>query len=306
MKNIYTDLALETAEQFENEEIEGVSLVLEEIDEIKITSVKIENEKGEKAMQKPIGDYITIESPEFAEHIIETHEKAAEILAKKLSELIEPFGDKSDTLVIGLGNRFVTPDALGPKTISKLLITRHIMEILPKELEGKASKVSGISPGVLGLTGIETLEIVRGITQNTKPSLIIAIDALAARNISRINTTIQLSNTGITPGAGVGSKRAGINQKELGIPVIAIGVPTVVSAPTMVADAMALFFKEIGETVDTSEIIKDTISPALGAMFVSPKEISYIINFHSNIIANAINMALHKGITREDINRFMY
>ena len=229
MENIYTDLALEMAEQLQSSEtpnLEGVEIESEEQDEILVHTVRVLSDAGAASIGKPCGNYITIESPEMKINSITVHEKIIEILTEKLALLAK--GAKGTVLVIGLGNRNVTPDSLGPLVISKVLVTRHIMEGLPVELEGGLRSLCALAPGVMGLTGIETVEIVKGLVNRVKPGLIIAIDALAARKISRINQTIQLTDTGISPGAGIGNKRLPLNEESLGVPVIAIGVPTVI------------------------------------------------------------------------------
>jgi len=309
--------------------IDGVEIDVEDRADmdITITSVRITNAAGEAAMGKPVGNYVTIESPEIKENNVTAHEEIIGILTDKLAGLTKDAKSGGGaTLVVGLGNRNVTPDALGPKVVSKVLVTRHIMENLPKELTGSLQPLCALAPGVMGATGIETCEVVRGLVEHVKPALIIAIDALAARKISRINQTIQLTVTGISPGAGVGNVRKALNQQSLGVPVIAIGVPTVTDAATFVNDTMDLFLSEMSENApesvkdganffrmlqkledgDKYAIIRNTIEPYVGNMFVTPKEIGEVVGWLANMIANSINMATHEGIDMEDINRFMY
>jgi len=332
VQNIYTDLALEMAEQLQDGTdggIDGVEIDVEDNadDNIVVTTVRITNESGAEAMGKPIGNYITIESPEIQVNNDTAHDEIIGILTGKLAELTKTAKESGGaTLVIGLGNRNVTPDALGPKVVSKVLVTRHIMDNLPQELIGGLRPLCALAPGVMGTTGIETAEVVRGLVDHVKPALIIAIDALAARQIGRINQTIQLTDTGISPGAGIGNTRMALNQQNLGVPVIAIGVPTVVDAATFVNDTMDLFLQEMSENApenlkdgasffrmlqqledrDKYAIIRNTLDPLVGNMFVTPKEIGEVVAWLSNMIANSINMATHEGIDIEDINRFMY
>ena len=334
-QNIYTDLALEMAEQLQggaNSDKGGIDGVEVDVDDdaaldIVVTTVRITNDAGAAAMGKPVGSYITIESPEIKENNITVHEEIIGILTNKLAELTKDTkGSNGTTLVIGLGNRNVTPDALGPKVVSKVLVTRHIMDNLPRELVGNLRPLCALAPGVMGNTGIETAEVVRGLVDHVKPALIIAIDALAARKINRINQTIQLSDTGISPGAGIGNTRMALNQQTLGVPVVAIGVPTVVDAATFVNDSMDLFLSAMTENTpdslrdgadffqmlqklevdDKYTIIRNTLDPLVGNMFVTPKEIGEVVAWLSNMIANSINMATHEGIDMDDINRFMY
>lgn len=330
--SIYTDLALELHEMAtddenknddENCEIEGVKLVVKESpkEDIKVTWVEVLNEQGAEEIGKPIGNYITVESEAMRENDVETHEEIIKVVAENLSKLCKLDKDSS-ILIIGLGNWNVTPDALGPKVISKALVTRHISESLPNDLSGMVRRVSAVSPGVMGITGIETSEIVKGIVERIKPDLVIAIDALASRSINRINATIQMADTGVAPGGGMGNKRMVINEETMGVPVIAIGVPTVVDAATLINDTMDSMLEDMISYTDKGTdfyemlknlgadnrypIIKDVLNPYAGNMFVTPKEVDAVVERLSNIIANSINISMHPGITKEDINRYMY
>ena len=206
-----------------------------------------------------------------------------------------------------LGNIYVTPDSLGPKVVQDIDITRHIMEYVPDAIDKNARPVSAISPGVLGTTGIETLEILKGIVDNIKPKLIIIIDALASRSMERISSSVQLADTGIVPGAGVGNKRKEITKDTLGVPVIAIGIPTVVEAATIAADSLDMFIKKLQEEAksneylnkiqeeDKYEMIKEVLTPSDYNFIVTPKEIDELIENMSSIVARGINFAVQKG-----------
>ena len=228
MYNFRTDLALERRDIFRKnnnlEEIDGIEIENKEIDEnLKVTKVNITNQNGEQAIGKPIGSYITIDIKKLRLAEEEEIQKSAEILAEELKEIINKhIAPKDDRLVVGLGNMYVTPDSLGPKVVNDIDVTRHIIKYLPQYIDENSRPVSAISPGVLGTTGIETLEILEGVVKEINPKLLIVIDALASRSIERISSTIQLSDTGIVPGAGVGNTRKEISQNTLGIPVIAI------------------------------------------------------------------------------------
>jgi spore protease len=228
MYNFRTDLALERRDIFKKnnklEEIDGIETEEKEIDEnLKVEKVKIINENGEKAIGKPIGTYVTIDIKNLRLAEEAEIQKSAETLSTELKEIINKhINFKDDILVVGLGNIYVTPDSLGPKVIKTIDITRHIIKYLPQYIDENSRPVSAISPGVLGTTGIETLEILEGIVNEIKPKMLIVIDALASRSIERISSTIQISDTGIVPGAGVGNKRKEISKNTLGIPVIAI------------------------------------------------------------------------------------
>ena len=235
MYNFRTDLASERRDIYQkanklSDEIDGIESTKEEVNEnIKVERVKIKNENGEKAIGKPIGNYITIDVKKLKIAQEEEIAKAAETLSNELRKIIDLHIDKKgEMLVVGLGNIYVTPDSLGPKVINEIDVTRHLINYLPQYVEEGTRMVSAISPGVLGTTGIETVEILKGIVDNIKPKLVVVIDALASRSIERISSTVQISDTGIVPGAGVGNTRSEISQKTLGIPVIAIGIPTVV------------------------------------------------------------------------------
>lgn len=324
--NPRTDLAIEAREfaqqQKQNtEELDGVKVEIKNTDIYQITHVKILNETGSQTMGKPIGNYITIESELLKQNDITSHEQIMKTAAEHIAGLSK-LSQKSTILVVGLGNWNITPDALGPKVIDKILVTRHLDGVLPEEIQKSVRSVAAISPGVMGITGIETVEIIQGVVEKLKPDLVIAIDALAARKFSRINSTIQMSDTGVAPGAGVGNKRMTLNEQTLGIPVIALGVPTVVDAATLINDTMDRMLEEmIAQTeqgsafyemlhnMDTDEkyrLIVDILNPYVGNMFVTPKEVDAVVERLANIIANAINIAIQPGITMEDINRFTY
>lgn len=322
--SVRTDLAIEArelaAQSSEADELEGVEVSTEETEAYHLTHVRIVSEAGSELMGKPMGNYITIESAQLKENDTECHETLIALLSEQLRSLVSLKKDDC-ILVAGLGNWNITPDALGPKVVSKLLVTRHLQGTLPEEIENTVRPVAAVSPGVMGITGIETGEIIKGIVDKLQPSLLIAIDALAARRSNRINAAIQMSDTGISPGAGVGNKRKLLNKETLGIPVIAIGVPTVVDAATLVNDTMDRILDEMiaqtpqgsafYETLRTLEqeekyhMIADILDPYAGNLFVTPKEVDAVIDRLSNIIANGINIALHPGITMEDINKYI-
>ena len=323
-RNIRTDLALENKEHISErgDELTGVEVTTEEDENlgITVTWVKITDETGAASMGKPIGNYITIESAAMKENDTEAHEEIVKILARKLGKLhnLQP---NAVILVIGLGNWQVTPDALGPKVCEKILVTRHLGDDTPLDLQGRVRAVSALSPGVMGLTGIETAEIVKGVAEKVQPDLIIAIDALAARRTSRINATIQMSDAGINPGSGLGNKRAAINCGTMGVPVIAVGVPTVVDAATLVNDTMERMLDEMAESApdegafydmlrglqetERYGLIKEILDPYEGNMFVTPKDVDAVIGRLASIIASGFNIALHPGITQEDVNRYL-
>ena len=295
MYNFRTDLALERRDIYQKvnklNQIDGIESTEEEINEnIKVSRVKITNQNGEQAIGKPIGNYITIDVKKLKIAEEEDIQKASETLTNELKKIIDMHTDKQgDILVVGLGNIYVTPDALGPKVINEIDVTRHIIKYLPQYIEEGTRPVSAISPGVLGTTGIETVEILKGIVENIKPKLLIVIDALASRSIERISSTIQLSDTGIVPGAGVGNTRQEISQASLGIPVIAIGIPTVVELATLVSDGIDIFIGRLQEKAESNEYlnklqqndkyeeVKEALNVGEYNMIVTPKEIDDLI-----------------------------
>lgn len=310
--SIRTDLALEQKERFESDNVEVQGVVLtEEYDEereIRITTVKIETENGAKVMGKPVGTYITMEAPNMAVPDEDYHREISREIASFIEKMLPvKKGKDYNALVVGLGNRQVTPDALGPFVADNLNVTRHIIREYGKYAMGEehAKSVSAIVPGVMGQTGMETVEIIRGVVAETKPDFVIAIDALAARNTRRLNRTIQIADTGINPGSGVGNHRNGITKDTVGIPVIAIGVPTVVDAATIAGDTMENLIKalESSETLkgvgvvlqgynaaEKYELVKELIAPHLNGMFVTPKDIDDTVKRISYTISEGLNI----------------
>ena len=314
--NIRTDLALEEKERFESDQVEVQGVVLEEEydkeREIRVTTVRIETENGAKTMGKPVGTYLTIEAPNLSSPDEGIHREVSEELAKYLIEVMKKIIPESEqdkeVLVIGLGNRQATPDALGPYVADNLNVTRHIVKEYGKyaALEEMNCVVSAIVPGVMAQTGMETAEIIKGVVRETKPDLLIVIDALAARNSSRLNRTIQIADTGINPGSGVGNYRNAITKETIGVPVIAIGVPTVVDAVTIVSDTMEnlLSALETSESLkgvglvlggyseaEKYELIKELIAPNLNSMFMTPKDIDETVKRLSYTISEGLNLA---------------
>ena len=294
-RRIRTDLALETTERFaeENAEIRGVE-VHEEYDEekdVRTTVVKIVTENGAKSMGRPQGTYITIEAPELSTPDEDYHREISEEISTHLRKLKEIKKEKS-VLVVGLGNAAITADALGPQVVDNLLMTRHIIK--EYGLRGikheKMHRISGIAHGVMAQTGMETAEIVQGIVSETKPDVVVAIDALAARSVRRLSRTIQITDTGIHPGSGVGNHRNGLTEENLQVKVIGIGVPTVVDAATIVHDSMAHLLDTLEET-EQKEFLDEMIAPNLYSMFVTPKDVDETIKYLSFTISEGLNIA---------------
>lgn len=300
MNNRRTDLALEVRESFEDDDVEIQGVVLEkdydEENEIQVTRVIIKDEQGAKAMQKPIGTYITIEAPKLSGSDESYHEPVMKEISKYMKQLTKGMENKH-VLIAGLGNRELTADALGPQVVDNLFVTRHLMKEFGEEFSKRNHMecMSAIAPGVMGQTGMESSEILRGVIKETKPDLLIVIDALAARSVHRLNTTIQITDTGISPGAGVGNNRNALNKESLGIDVIALGVPTVVDAATIVNDTMeeALSKKGFSEE-EIYQFLEEMNDKQMRNMFVTPKNIDDAIGRISYTISEALNKCFYE------------
>lgn len=326
--SIRTDLALEEKERFEEENVEVQGVVLEEEydeeREIRTTTVKIKTENGAKTMGKPVGTYITMEAPNLAVPDEGYHREVSVKIAECVEKLLKGKWKKRSKdedisiLMVGLGNREVTPDALGPYVADNLNITRHIVREYGKYAMGEdeVTLVSALVPGVMAQTGMETAEIVRGVVAETKPDVILVVDALAARNSKRLNRTIQIADTGISPGSGVGNHRNAITEDSIGIPVIAIGVPTVVDAATIVNDAMENLMKEMEHSealkgvgvvlqgyhaAEKYELVRQLISPHLNGMFVTPKDIDDTVKRISFTISEGLNLLFSRNEERGEM-----
>ena len=323
MINVRTDLAIEAKEDYSKAhegEIDGVIVDEDVIDDTKVTKVTIKNENGAKVLGKPVGNYITIDIPDYTVYDGEIMENVSEVIGKTMKALINMTQDKT-ALVVGLGNWKVTPDALGPKVVEKIMVTRHLKDVMPEAIDDSIIPVCAISPGVLGITGIETGDVIKALVEKIKPDLVVCVDALASRRIDRVNRTIQISDTGISPGAGVGNHRMKINEETLGIKVVAVGVPTVVDAATIANDSIDLVMDEfinksekgsdfynMIKSIDKNEkeiLIKELLNPHVGDLMVTPKEVDLVIDSLSKIIANGINISLQPNLDMDDINKFM-
>ncbi|MBR3255215.1 MAG: GPR endopeptidase [Clostridia bacterium] len=311
MYNFRTDLANERrdiykkANKIENQ-IDGIESEEQVVDDnLKIERVYVTNENGEKAVGKPKGTYVTIDIKNLKIARDEEIQKASDVLTSELGKIIENhITRKDEILIVGLGNIYVTPDSLGPKVINEIDITRHIIKYMPEVLDENTRNVCGIAPGVLGTTGMETLEIVKGIVENVKPKLVIVIDSLASRSIERISSSLQISDTGIVPGAGVGNARAELSINTLGIPVIALGIPTVVELATLVSDGIDIFINRLQDKAQSNEYlnklqqedkyeeVKDALNVGEYNMIVTPKEIDDLIENMKDIVARGINQTI--------------
>ena len=292
-----TDLAIEVKESFPKDHVEipGVSLQenYDKLKKIKVTSVRIMNHIGARQMKKPIGTYTTID---FEERFIFEQKDYMDAVGKRLQKelaAILPHKIKKDATILVTGNRFATPDALGPYVLEQIEVNRHLsVQYVGMELQ-KGMKICGMIPGVLGQTGMESSEILKGVIENVHPDCMLVIDSLATRSIKRLCTTIQLTDTGISPGAGIGNNRSEINQNTMNIPVIAIGVPTVVEAGTIVYDTLEAALQKEGYSTKEIALFFDRIHDKMGdSFFVTPKDIDEKIKTVGDMIANSINACL--------------
>lgn len=289
-----TDLALEVKESFPNDQVEinGVRLTetyQKEID-LKISTVCIQTASGAAAMKKPMGSYITLESPTLLEGQTEKQIALTKEIAKTLQHLIQPT-KKDRILIVGLGNRNITPDAIGPFVIDQLYITRHLIREFGSDFQTKyqLANISAIAPGVMAQTGMECSELLKGIISETNPSLVIAIDALAARSVHRLATTIQITDTGICPGSGIGNHRTSLDRKTLGIPVFAIGIPTVIESSTIIGDAITQFCDKQGfQTEQIQGFCQELCQSISKPMFVTPKDIDDSVRAVCTILSDAL------------------
>lgn len=303
-----TDLALERRDIYRKannleDEIPGIKYNVENIGKTKITRVEITSKEGEEALNKKIGNYITIDVNKINNLLEEENQKIVELLSNEIEKIVDKhIGKSEDILVVGLGNLYSTPDSLGSKVVKKIEITRHIKKYMPQYIDKNARAISAVAPGVLGMTGIETWEFLKGIVDNVKPKLILAIDSLCSRSVNRISKSIQLSDTGIVPGGGVGNARIELTKESLGIPVIALGIPTCVDVAIITEDGINLWIDKLEEkeNIDTKileennnyESIKEALLPSDLNFIVTPKEIDELIENMTEIVSAGINNAI--------------
>lgn len=292
-----TDLALEAREAVADKVPKGVAFDEQKQGDVTITKIEVQTEEGAKAIGKPVGKYITVEVPPFSESTDDVDSRLT-ILADQISAMLP---EKGLVLVAGLGNSNITPDALGPKTASKVLATRHIAgEFARSAGLDHLRPVAVIAPGVLGQTGVETSELITSIANKIEPAAIIVVDALASRSTDRLGCTIQICDSGISPGSGVGNRRAEISLHSIGVPVIAVGVPTVVDAITLASDLMESSDQGISAAA-REKMLKEKAEPRGSVMMVTPREIDLLIDHAAFLVALAINKALQPGIAVEDM-----
>ncbi|WP_040197720.1 GPR endopeptidase [Candidatus Soleaferrea massiliensis] len=290
--NFRTDLAIEIKENIAPNLPDGVKFEEYQKEHVTISRIEITNQEAAKVMEKPIGHYVTVTVPPFST-TTQSSDSEMEVVAQEIQNLLP---EKGLVLVVGLGNYNITPDALGPKTISQILATRHVTEDINAGANfGFLRPVAAISPGVLGQTGIEVAEITASIVRDIKPAAVIIIDSLASMSLSRLGCTIQISNTGISPGSGVFNKRKELSRETLGVPVLSLGIPTVVDATTLVCELLS------GSMKDNIEEIKRNVEPRGEKMMITPREIDLLVERAAKVLSFSINKALQPGVSNEDL-----
>lgn len=296
---VRTDLALEARESISETESELRGVRVEEYyreeEDVRVTKVMVDTKNAAKIMGKPVGTYVTMEAPAMVEPDEEYHREISDCLAEELLNMLPGREEEQSVLVVGLGNREVTADALGPQVVDNLFITRHIVREYGKAAYNcdKMNLISALEPGVMAKTGMETAEIVKGVVSATSPDVVIVIDALAARSTKRLNRTIQITNTGIQPGSGVGNHRNALTEESLGVPVIAIGIPTVVDAATIVWDALEKMMEEEQEGDEVNYMSRQHLNyPELNNMYMTGKDIDAVVKRVSYTVSEGINQAL--------------
>lgn len=323
---IRTDLAVEAREMAgpSDRPIPGVWQETENDHGIRVTRMHIQTPEGAKAIGKMEGHYVTFDVPELRRGDTDLQDRVATKFAKEFEAFLGRLGigPTASVFVVGLGNWNVTPDALGPIVVENIMVTRQFFELMPDQVSQGYRAVSAVAPGVLGTTGIESSDIVHGIVQQAKPDLVIAIDALAARSLERVNTTIQIADTGIHPGSGIGNKRKGLTQEVLGVPVVAIGVPTVLYASTIVNNTMDMVFEHLKKHTQNTDalfglfgsmeeqerlgLVKEVLDPLGHNLLVTPKEIDKFIEDIGNVIASGLNAALHEAVNTDNVAAYTH
>lgn len=305
MAILRTDLAEESFRSLGRDQYPGVAVNHWEAMGVTVTEVIVQSEEAAQRLDKPVGSYLTLESMGIRNRETEARETLASLMGEELRRML-PRTEDQPTLVIGLGNRMVTPDSLGPLTVDHTLVTRHMFEARPEYVDMRMKSVCAIAPGVLGVTGVETFETVRALVDALRPGCVIAVDSLCAGTSSRIGATIQLADTGIQPGSGVGNHRKALTEATLGVKVIGVGVPMVIYAPSIARDAMA----RLPELADfdlnaLDEITRSLYESDLGQMIVTPREVDELVVDVAGVLGSGINQALQPELSLREITEFM-
>ncbi len=299
MRQVRTDMALEASQAAGS--IPGVHVSQWEEESVSITEVRVETEEAAQRLGKSVGTYLTLECEGVRRRDPAAREEVQNVLGEEIARLLPPDEQGAPVLVVGLGNRRVTPDSLGPKTVDGTLVTRHLLRELPDKVDERLNPVCAIAPGVMGATGLETMETVGALVKEIHPRCLIVIDSLAARASSRVGVSIQLSDTGIQPGSGVGNHRRALNERELGVRVIALGMPTVVYAVTIARDALEILGEGETNPAALDEVTKSLFENEIGEMIVTPREVDDMIDDAAQMLAGGINRALQTALSPEEI-----
>ena len=299
MRQVRTDMALEASQAAGS--IPGVHVSQWEEESVSITEVRVETEEAAQRLGKSVGTYLTLECEGVRRRDPAAREEVQNVLGEEIARLLPPDEQGAPVLVVGLGNRRVTPDSLGPKTVDGTLVTRHLLRELPDKVDERLNPVCAIAPGVMGATGLETMETVGALVKEIHPRCLIVIDSLAARASSRVGVSIQLSDTGIQPGSGVGNHRRALNERELGVRVIALGMPTVVYAVTIARDALEILGEGETNPAALDEVTKSLFENEIGEMIVTPREVDDMIDDAAQMLAGGINRALQTARSPEEI-----
>lgn len=299
MRQVRTDMALEASQAAGS--IPGVHVSQWEEESVSITEVRVETEEAAQRLGKSVGTYLTLECEGVRRSDPAAREEVQNVLGEEIARLLPPDEQGAPVLVVGLGNRRVTPDSLGPKTVDGTLVTRHLLHELPDKVDDRLNPVCAIAPGVMGATGLETMETVSALVKEIHPRCLIVIDSLAARASSRVGVSIQLSDTGIQPGSGVGNHRRALNERELGVRVIALGMPTVVYAVTIARDALEILGEGETNPAALDEVTKSLFENEIGEMIVTPREVDDMIDDAAQMLAGGINRALQTALSPEEI-----
>ena len=305
MAMLRTDLAEESFRSLGRDQYPGVAVNHWEAMGVTVTEVIVQSEEAAQRLSKPVGTYLTLESMGIRNREAEARETLSSLLGEELRRMM-PHNDDQPTLVIGLGNRMVTPDSLGPLTVDHTLVTRHMFESRPEYVDMRMKSVCALAPGVLGVTGVETFETVRALVDAVSPGCVIAVDSLCAGTSGRIGATIQLADTGIQPGSGVGNHRKALTEQTLGVKVIGLGVPMVIYAPSIARDAMARL-PELTEfdLNELDQITESLYQSDLGQMIVTPREVDELVLDVATVLGSGINQALQPELSLREINEFM-
>lgn len=301
---IRTDLAMEARERLGRRSVPGLkSETLAPQEGVTLTRVAVESDEAAQAIQKAKGRYVTLEAPGLALRDPLLEEAVSHLMAQELSRMMPEPAHSGPVMVVGLGNWNITPDSLGPRVVKRTMVTRHLLEMIPQAVDRRVRPVCAMAPGVLGVTGIETVEVVKGVASRVHPAAVVAVDALASRDSRRIATTLQLSDAGIQPGSGVGNRRLALNGETLGCPVVAIGVPTVVYATTIIRDAL----EKLGALgLDVETAMDQMRSDSLSEMVVTPKEVDVLVEDTARWLSMGLNLWIHNGLSAQEVETFLH